>query len=60
MHPRQEILEAVWGSPFIGDPNLLDVYLGYLRRKLEKPGLPRLIHNMRGVGFSLRLGEELN
>jgi two-component system response regulator MprA len=55
VHPRQEILEAVWGSPFIGDPNLLDVYVGYLRRKLEKPGLPRLIHNVRGVGFSLRL-----
>jgi two-component system response regulator MprA len=57
VHPRQEILEAVWGSPFIGDPNLLDVYVGYLRRKLEKPGLPRLIHNMRGVGFSLHQGQ---
>ena len=55
VHSRQEILEAVWGSPFIGDPNLLDVYVGYLRRKLEKPGLQRLIHNVRGVGFSLRL-----
>jgi two-component system response regulator MprA len=29
--------------------------VGYLRRKLEKPGLPRLIHNVRGVGFSLRV-----
>jgi two-component system response regulator MprA len=57
VHPRQEILEAVWGSPFIGDPNLLDVYVGYLRRKLEKPGLPRLIHNVRGVGFSLHQGQ---
>jgi two-component system response regulator MprA len=57
VHPRQEILEAVWGNPFIGDPNLLDVYVGYLRRKLEKPGLPRLIHNMRGVGFSLHQGQ---
>jgi two-component system response regulator MprA len=60
VHPRQEILEAVWGNPFIGDPNLLDVYVGYLRRKLEKPGLPRLIHNIRGVGFSLRLGEPVD
>jgi two-component system response regulator MprA len=60
VHPRQEILEAVWGNPFIGDPNLLDVYVGYLRRKLEKPGLPRLIHNVRGVGFSLRLGEPVD
>ena len=58
VHARQEILEAVWGNPFIGDPNLLDVYLGYLRRKLEKAGMPRLIHNIRGVGFSLRLPAE--
>jgi DNA-binding response OmpR family regulator len=36
------------------------VYVGYLRRKLEKPGLPRLIHNVRGVGFSLRLGEPVD
>ena len=55
VHSRLEILEAVWGKPFMGDPNLLDVYLGYLRRKLEKPGMTRLIHNVRGVGFSLRL-----
>ena len=60
VHPRQAILDAVWGSPFIGDPNLLDVYVGYLRRKLEKPGLPRLIHNIRGVGFSLRMGEPVD
>jgi two-component system response regulator MprA len=59
VHQRQEILEAVWGSPFIGDPNLLDVYVGYLRRKLEKQGLPRLIHNMRGVGFSLHQSQPL-
>jgi two-component system, OmpR family, response regulator MprA len=56
VHGRQTILDAVWGSPFIGDPNLLDVYVGYLRRKLERPGLPQLIHNVRGVGFTLRLG----
>ena len=56
VHPRQEILEAVWGNPFIGDPNLLDVYVGYLRRKIERPGLPQLIHTVRGVGFSLRVG----
>jgi len=60
VHPRQTILEAVWGNPFIGDPNLLDVYVGYLRRKLERPGLSRLIHNVRGVGFSLREGERLD
>jgi two-component system response regulator MprA len=56
VHGRQAILDAVWGSPFIGDPNLLDVYVGYLRRKIERPGLPQLIHTVRGVGFTLRLG----
>ena len=56
VHGRQKILDAVWGSPFIGDPNLLDVYVGYLRRKIERPGLPQLIHTVRGVGFTLRLG----
>ncbi len=57
VHPRQEILEAVWGAPFIGDPNTLDVYMGYLRRKLEKPGLPVLLHTRRGVGFMARVGQ---
>ena len=56
VHGRETILDAVWGSPFIGDPNLLDVYVGYLRRKIERPGLPQLIHTVRGVGFTLRLG----
>lgn len=58
VHARQAILDAVWGSPFIGDPNLLDVYIGYLRRKLERPGLPKLIHTVRGVGFTLRLRDD--
>jgi two-component system response regulator MprA len=56
VHSRQAILDAVWGAPFIGDPNLLDVYVGYLRRKIERPGLPQLIHTVRGVGFCLRVG----
>ena len=56
VHSRQAILEAVWGAPFIGDPNLLDVYVGYLRRKIERSGLPQLVHTVRGVGFTLRVG----
>lgn len=55
--PRQQILETVWGSPFVGDPNALDVYMGYLRRKLEQPGLAQLLHTTRGVGFMARVGE---
>ena len=53
--PRQQILETVWGHPFVGDPNALDVYMGYLRRKVESPGQPRLLHTVRGVGFMARL-----
>ena len=49
--PRQQILESVWGKPFIGDPNTLDVYVGYLRKKLEQDGNPRLLHTVRGVGY---------
>ena len=56
VYSRQAILDGVWGAPFIGDPNLLDVYVGYLRRKIERSGLPQLIHTVRGVGFSLRVG----
>jgi two-component system response regulator MprA len=51
--PRLELLHAVWGEPFVGDDNLLDVYIRYLRRKLEQPGETRLIQTVRGVGFRL-------
>ncbi|MEO1002675.1 MAG: response regulator transcription factor [Cyanobacteria bacterium J06638_7] len=51
---RLALLEAVWGQPFVGDDNLLDVYIRYLRRKLELPGEAKLIHTVRGVGFILK------
>ena len=54
---RQTILDAVWGAPFVGDPNTLDVYMGYLRKKLETPGQPQLLHTVRGVGFMARVGD---
>lgn len=58
-HPRQvlsreQLLEAVWGYQFEGESNVLDVYVGYLRQKLEADGEPRLIHTVRGVGYVLR------
>lgn len=53
---RQELLAAVWGEPFDGDPSLLDAYVRYLRRKLEPNGAPSLIQTVRGVGFMLREG----
>lgn len=52
--PRQRILEEVWGYDFHGDDNVLEVYIGYLRRKTEAGGEPRLIHTVRGVGYVLR------
>lgn len=51
---RDEIMRAVWGVNFFGDDNLLDVYIRYLRQKIEDPSLTKLIHTVRGVGFMLR------
>ena len=51
---RSEILVAVWGYDFGPTSNSLEVYVGYLRRKLEDGGLPRLIHTVRGVGYVMR------
>jgi len=58
-HPRQvltrsTILERVWDYDFGRDSNVLEVYVGYLRRKLEADGEPRVIHTVRGVGYVLR------
>ena len=55
VQPRLQILESVWGAPFVGDPNTLDVYMGYLRRKVEIHDAPQLLHTVRGVGFIARL-----
>lgn len=48
---REIILDRVWGIDFEGSSNVLEVYVGYLRSKLEAEGEPRLIHTMRGVGY---------
>ncbi len=58
-HPRQvlrreQILEEVWGYDFGGDDNVLEVYIGYLRKKTEAAGEPRMIQTMRGVGYVVR------
>lgn len=58
-HPRQvltrdQILERVWGYDFMGDSNIIEVYIRYLRLKLEAQGEPRLIQTVRGVGYVLR------
>ncbi len=54
VHSRSDILHGVWGDDFFGDDNLLDVYIRYLRQKIEVPHLPKLIHTVRGVGFMVR------
>jgi DNA-binding response OmpR family regulator len=58
-HPRQvftreQILENIWGYDFLGDSNIIEVYVRYLRLKLEQESEKRLIHTARGVGYSLR------
>ena len=58
-HPRQVltrevIFDRVWGYDFGGESNVLDVYIRYLRQKLEEAGEPRLIFTVRGVGYVLR------
>jgi two-component system response regulator MprA len=52
--PRGTIFERVWGYDFGATSNSLEVYVGYLRRKTEAGGEPRLIHTVRGVGYVLR------
>ncbi|MFG2503492.1 response regulator transcription factor [Streptomyces sp. NPDC048441] len=51
--PREIIQEAVWGRDFGPDSNSLAVYVGYLRRKLESDGEPRLVHTVHGIGYRL-------
>lgn len=51
---RSFILEEVWGFDFPTTANSLEVYVGYVRRKLEAGGEPRLLHTVRGVGYVLR------
>jgi two-component system, OmpR family, response regulator MprA len=58
-HPRQvltrsTIFDRVWGYDFGPASNSLEVYIGYLRRKTEQAGEPRLVHTVRGVGYALK------
>jgi two-component system response regulator MprA len=51
---RSQIFERVWGYDFGEGSNSLEVYVGYLRRKLEADGEPRLVQTVRGLGYVLR------
>ncbi|KEF40202.1 response regulator with CheY-like receiver domain and winged-helix DNA-binding domain [Schinkia azotoformans MEV2011] len=51
---REQILEKVWGFDYLGDTNVVDVYIGYLRKKIDAPFHEPLIHTIRGVGFTIK------
>src|SRR5260221_3253684 len=51
---RDQLLESVWGMDSEAASNVVDVYIGYLRQKLEEAGEPRLLQTVRGVGYALR------
>jgi two-component system response regulator MprA len=51
---RGTLLSEVWGYDFLGGSNVVDVYVRYVRRKIEQPGTPRLIDTVRGIGYALR------
>lgn len=51
---RNELLDLVWGTDYQGDPNIVDVYIRYLRHKIDKDDLPAMIHTVRGVGYLIQ------
>ena len=53
---RDQIYDRIWGYDFGGESNIIEVYIRYLRSKLESEGEPRLLHTVRGVGYALREG----
>jgi len=55
VHTRDEIFNSVWGSDFLGGSNLIDVYIRYLRNKIDDHAERKLIQTIRGVGYALRV-----
>ena len=54
MLSREQLLSLVWGYGADVETNVVDVFVGYLRRKLEEGGAPRILHTVRGLGWALR------
>ncbi len=54
---RDNLLDQVWNFDYAGGSNVVDVYVRYLRRKIEAPGEAKLLHTVRGVGYKLAEGE---
>ena len=55
---KQDLLERVWGADFEGDPNVVEVYVGYLRRKIDRPFDRNDIETVRGVGYRIGYGAD--
>jgi len=55
---REQIINEVWGYDYVGDTNVVDVYIRYVRQKVDKPFPAKLIHTLRGVGYMLKDGAE--
>ncbi len=51
---REQLLSAVWGFDFMGNTNVVDVYIRYLRNKIESGDAKKLIHTVRGIGYTIR------
>ncbi|WP_258729090.1 response regulator transcription factor [Bacillus atrophaeus] len=51
---REQILTSVWGFDYLGDTNVVDVYIRYIRKKLDYPYEKQLIHTVRGVGYAIK------
>jgi len=54
---RTMVLDHVWGLGFDGESNLVEVYMSYLRRKIDDDGKPRLLHTVRSIGYVLSAEE---
>ena len=51
---REQLLDAVWGYDYYGDTNVVDVYIRYVRKKIDHDDGPSFIHTVRGVGYALK------
>jgi two-component system response regulator MprA len=51
---REKLMDLVWGYDYQGESNVLEVYVGYLRQKLEEQGEKRILHTVRGIGYVLK------
>ena len=51
--PKSELIDSVWGMDFDGDPNIAEVYVGYVRRKIDRPFGTETVKTVRGIGYQV-------